>query len=148
MVIPIMEWTTLQRNVRLNGTYHILFNGLISSKKIDREMTVVPEEATTGRVRISGMVLKGSDVVSAIACRRHGVLEEDVFKSFRQMEDKEPSAVYPLHPRCEVSGLEQREILIRAKGKNTFVAYVAGKYEKIEGVGHLLSLEYLFDILV
>lgn len=98
-------------------------------------MTVVPEDVISTRDRISGWVLKGSEVLNAIACRRFGVLENDTFNSFRQQEDKQPSAIYPLHARCEVSGLEQRDILVRAKGKSTFVALVAGKYEKIDGVG-------------
>jgi len=96
-------------------------------------MTVVPEDVISTRDRISGWVLKGSEVLNAIACRRFGVLENDTFNSFRQSEDEQPSAVYPLHARCEVSGLEQRDILVRAKGKSTFVALVAGKYEKIDG---------------
>ena len=103
-------------------------------------MTIVSEDVTKTEDRISGWVLKGSEVVNAVACRRFGILEKDIFHSFRQREDKEPSAVYPLHARCEVSQLDQRDILVRAKGKNTFVAIVAGKYEKIDGVRHLHSL--------
>ena len=97
-------------------------------------MTVTPDDVVLTEGRLSGWVLKGSEVLNGIACRRFGVMEENTFHSFRQKEDQDPSAVYPLHPRCEVSSLEQRDILVRAKGKNTFMALVAGKYEKIDGV--------------
>jgi len=97
-------------------------------------MTIVPEEVVSTRDRISGWVLKISEVVAGVACRRFGVLENDTFTTYRQQKDEKPSAVYPLHARCEISGLDQKEICIREKGKNSFVAYVAGKYEKIDGV--------------
>lgn len=99
----------------------------------------VSEQERSGSAKREGWLLKGSDLVSGVTCRRYGVLSEDSFETFRQETDPKPSSVWPLHPHCDVTRLEKKELTIRAKGRSTFVALVAGKYEKLDG--------YCFSVL-
>lgn len=91
------------------------------------------EDAVTSHGRVSGWVLKGSEVVNGLACWRFGVLEGRKFLSFRSEIDEQPSSEWELAPGCDITKLEQRDIHVKAKGKSTFVALVAGRYGKIEG---------------
>lgn len=81
-----------------------------------------------------GWLLKGSDIVNGVTCRRFGLLRGDSFATYRSEADEKPSSVWPLHPKCEVTPLQEKELTVRHKGKSTLVALVAWKYEKLHGV--------------
>ncbi|GMH36538.1 hypothetical protein BSKO_04406 [Bryopsis sp. KO-2023] len=93
----------------------------------------VSEEVRSANTKREGWLLKGSDIVNGVTCRRYGVLSKDSFETYRQESDPKPSSVWPLHPKCEVTPLDRKELTIRAKGRSTIVALVAGKYEKLDG---------------
>eukprot|EP00210_Caulerpa_lentillifera_P004654 g4439.t1 len=93
----------------------------------------VSEDAVPSRILVTGWVLKGSEVVSGLACWRFGVLEGSKFLSYRSETDEQPSSEWQLVPGCDITKLEPRDIHVKAKGKSTFVALVAGRYGKIEG---------------
>lgn len=93
----------------------------------------VSEEVRSANTKREGWLLKGSDIVNGVTCRRYGVLSKDSFETYRQESDPKPSSVWPLHPKCEVTPLDRKELTIRAKGRSTFVALVAGKNEKLDG---------------
>ena len=91
-------------------------------------------DSATASTRHSGWLLRGSDIVAGVVTRRFGVLENDQFATYRNQQDNKPSSVWPLHPKCDITRLEERELMIRDKGKSTVFALMAGKYEKVQGV--------------
>ncbi|CAD7694644.1 unnamed protein product, partial [Ostreobium quekettii] len=80
-----------------------------------------------------GYVWRGSDVVDNIVNKRYAKLLSDVLVTFRRETDTEPTKAWPLYRACDLTSIEKRELMFCKKGYNNVVAWLGGKFERMDG---------------
>ncbi|DBA89089.1 hypothetical protein WJX77_009682 [Trebouxia sp. C0004] len=79
---------------------------------------------------ISGTLYRESGVVSGITNQRWAALFPHCVATFRKQGTKEPSKVWPLSPRCQLSKIKSKEFMVREKHTSTIWALAAGHYDR------------------
>ena len=99
---------------------------------------IFPEFATF-RLLLIGNLYRESGVVSGITNRRWTALFPHSVATFRKEGSKEPSKVWPLSSRCQLSKIKSKEFMVREKHTSTIWALAAGHCERkqmVSSSGH------------
>ena len=78
----------------------------------------------------TGTLYRESGVVSGITNQRWAALFPHCVATFRKQGSKEPSKVWPLSPRCQLSKIKSKEFMVREKHTSTIWALAAGHYDR------------------
>jgi hypothetical protein len=78
----------------------------------------------------TGTLYRESGVVSGITNRRWAALFPHCVATFRKEGSQEPSKVWPLSPRCQLSKIKSKEFMVREKHTSTIWALAAGHYDR------------------
>lgn len=89
---------------------------------------------------VSGTLYRESGVVSGITNRRWASLYPHSIATFRKEGTTEPSKVWPLSSRCQLSKIKCKEFMVREKHTSTIWALAAGHYDRKQMVGPLLPV--------
>lgn len=89
-----------------------------------------PSPCTTCACLSTGTLYRESGVVSGITNRRWAALFPHCVATFRKEGSKEPSKVWPLSPRCQLSKIKSKEFMVREKHTSTIWALAAGHYDR------------------
>lgn len=79
---------------------------------------------------VSGILYRESGVVSGITNRRWAALYPHSVATFRKEGTPEPSKVWPLSSRCQLSKIKVKEFMVREKHTSTIWALAAGHYDR------------------
>lgn len=92
---------------------------------------------------VSGTLYRESGVVSGITNRRWAALYPHSVATFRQEATSEPSKVWPLSSRCQLSKIKCKEFMVREKHTSTIWALAAGHYDRKQMVCLTKHLSHL-----
>ncbi len=89
-----------------------------------------PPVSANSVLLLIGTLYRESGVVSGIANRRWAALFPHSVATFRKEGSKEPSKVWPLSSRCQLSKIKSKEFMVREKHTSTIWALAAGHYDR------------------